>query len=349
MFVKRAAVVRGFTLVELLVVIAIIGTLVALLLPAVQGAREAGRRISCSNNLRQIGVATLSYESSHKNFPPGFLGNDDPADFGALSTTQGKNQWNGVFVYLLPYMEEQPLYDLATRSLNIGVYNYDKNYWDDDNALAAAQTKLSILLCPSIPHVPPDEQIIDRIYGEMQSSDFVLHPGGWPASKSLALTHYQAVAGIYGKVGPLYSRDGMNIDSMLVGIFSVRSTVAAKHITDGLSKMLAFGEAPGSIGSSIQATQSSGSSDFPYGIAWFGTATLPTALGLNSAQENGTPNKAAYYRTHWSHFGSLHSGDIVQFVNADASVHSISKTIDQPVFEALSTIRGGEIIDASAY
>ena len=340
--------VRGFTLVELLVVIAIISTLAALLLPAVQGAREAGRRSSCSNNLKQIGLAALNYESTHNTFPPGFLGSEDPNDFGALSGPSGKNQWNGVFVYLLPYLEEQPLYDLATRSLKIGVNSYGENFWDDQNALAAAKTKITSLLCPTMPNILPEGQTIDRMYGVMQFPDFSMQAAGQIADMGLAITHYRAVAGVYGRVGGQWARNGIAIDYALIGVYSVRSRTTAARISDGLSKTLMFGEAPGSIGGSILATQSStGGSEFPLGIAWFGAATLPTGLGLNSSQENGTPNPAASYRAHWSHFGSVHTGDIVQFVNADGSVHSLTKTMDQPTFEALSTIRGGEIVDAN--
>ena len=338
--------VRAFTLVELLVVIAIISTLAAPLLPAVQSAREAGRRSSCSNNLRQLGVAALNYETTHNSFPPGFLGSDDSNDFGALSESGGKNQWSGVFVYLLPYLEEQPLYDLATRTLTVGVNSHDDNYWDDLNALTAAKTKIATLLCPSMPNIPPDGQAIDRLYGVMQYPEFTMQAAGQDANAGLAITHYQAVAGVYGNVGGQWSRNGVSIDYGLIGVYSVRSRTTAARISDGLSKTLMFGEAPGSIGTSILATRSStGGSEFPLGIAWFGAATLPTGLGLNSSQENGTPNPAANYRAHWSHFGSVHTGDIVQFVNADGSVHALNKQMDQATFKALSTIRGGEIVD----
>jgi prepilin-type N-terminal cleavage/methylation domain-containing protein len=92
---------RGFTLVELLVVIAIIGILVGLLLPAVQAAREAARRMSCGNNIRQIGLAYLNYESAFKKFPPGHAG-PDPAGTGV-------NRWSGLLM-VLPQMEQQALY-----------------------------------------------------------------------------------------------------------------------------------------------------------------------------------------------------------------------------------------------
>jgi prepilin-type N-terminal cleavage/methylation domain-containing protein len=103
---------RGFTLVELLVVIAIIGILVGLLLPAVQAAREAARRMSCSNNIRQVGLAFLNYESAYKKFPPGWGG---PAPGGTGTDADpnvgrvGINRWSGTLM-VLPQMEQNSLY-----------------------------------------------------------------------------------------------------------------------------------------------------------------------------------------------------------------------------------------------
>jgi len=103
----RAVQRRGFTLVELLVVIAIIGILIALLLPAVQAAREAARRAHCSNNQRQLGVAAHQYHDSHKHLPPGI---------GYYPTAE-----NGVFgnyhLHLLPFLEQGALYDLSLGSV----------------------------------------------------------------------------------------------------------------------------------------------------------------------------------------------------------------------------------------
>ena len=102
---------RGFTLVELLVVIAIIGILIALLLPAVQAAREAARRAQCSNNLKQIGLALHNYHATYNVFTFGGV--------RARETTGGSGNepswWSGM-IGLLPYMEQQPLYDVWTAS-----------------------------------------------------------------------------------------------------------------------------------------------------------------------------------------------------------------------------------------
>src|SRR5258708_2555504 len=95
---------RGFTLIELLVVIAVIGVLVGLLLPAVQQAREAARRMSCRNNLKQIGLALHNYHGSHNVFPPGYVSN-----FDASGTDTGPG-W-GWAAMILPQMEQRPLFD----------------------------------------------------------------------------------------------------------------------------------------------------------------------------------------------------------------------------------------------
>jgi prepilin-type N-terminal cleavage/methylation domain-containing protein len=123
----------AFTLVELLVVIAIIGTLVGLLLPAVQSAREAARRMQCSNNLRQVTLATLNYESSYKRLPA-----------SRISATPNKlGPANGISVHarLLPFMEQSQIYSLI---------NFSVDYNHSDNAIAL-NSKVPTFVCPSDP------------------------------------------------------------------------------------------------------------------------------------------------------------------------------------------------------
>lgn len=126
---RRHAARRAFTLVELLVVIAIIGILIALLLPAVQAAREAARRMQCTNNLKQIGLALHNYESSHKVLPPGYITSNT-----ASTHTQ-----------ILPYFEQSAAYDLFDFTVNINTHA---------NNLAAREQKLTGLQCPSHPGSP---------------------------------------------------------------------------------------------------------------------------------------------------------------------------------------------------
>lgn len=199
---------RAFTLVELLVVIAIIGTLVALLLPAIQAAREAARRSSCTNNLRQLGVGLLSYHDALTVFPPGTL------DRKTSRNPQGKQlSWN---VLLLPFVEEKNLY---------GRFDLSKGYSASQNRLAAG-TRVSVYECPSTALLAADR--VGMTTGDINRN------GMWDAGDDLAFTDYGGNFGFSGLNKPYMS-----------GVLLYETPVPISKITDGTSHTIIVAEDTG--------------------------------------------------------------------------------------------------------
>jgi type II secretory pathway pseudopilin PulG len=144
--------------VELLVVIAIIGVLVALLLPAIQAAREAARRTQCANNLKQMSLALHNYAAAKGSFPPGVIGSRN--DFGRKDPAAGLQiSWN---VFVLPQLEHQEVYDL---------FHFDRAYDHADNLPATSQV-LSVFICPSTSRMRSDRVTRERTRAGRGATDY---------------------------------------------------------------------------------------------------------------------------------------------------------------------------------
>jgi prepilin-type N-terminal cleavage/methylation domain-containing protein len=200
----------GFTLVELLVVIAIIGILVALLLPAIQAAREASRRSSCSNNLKQIGVALHNYHDTHNTLPAGFI----------YRTPNGVADW-GWAVSILPFTENNALYE----DLNPGETRLTQYYFAGAPAASQAllQTRIKTYRCPSD---------VTRPLNNLQSFGGTNH-------FNLATANYVACA---GTTVPDADAGGARRLRDPGGLFYGNSWLGFKDILDGTSSTIAVGE-----------------------------------------------------------------------------------------------------------
>jgi prepilin-type N-terminal cleavage/methylation domain-containing protein/prepilin-type processing-associated H-X9-DG protein len=195
---------RAFTLIEVLVVIAIIGILIAMLLPAVQSAREAARRIQCSNNLKQLGLAMHNYHSALDCFPPGFMVR------GQLgSGTPGGWAWG---VFLMPYIEQSPLQD----KLSPTMYTLAEVI-NDPTLLPMLQTDLAVFRCPS------------SLIGPLRTHQGAPNP-------KVASADYTCCRGFYNFSGTTHLTKRNN------GVFYGESGTRIQDVTDGTSNTFALGE-----------------------------------------------------------------------------------------------------------
>ena len=311
----------AFTLVELLVVIAIIGMLIALLLPAVQAAREAARRSQCTNNLKQLALACHNFQDAYKHFPAGYIGplaqgNDGKGyDYQAASA----------IAIALPYMEGRNVQDRMDADFRAGSFpvslfdlaKQDQAFWNRGQGWAAAQTRISTVVCPSDSPYSAGKNVFVVTHAYTSGSTTTLLGGSFGNNDGdpLGRTNYAASAGYIGETGsPTYDP--------YKGMFSDRTRFDFADCRDGSSNVLFFGEVCSGT------TQAEG----PFSYAWGGAGIMCTAWWGDMSDP---------YDAQWYNFRSQHPG-IVNFALTDGSVRGIPKNTDADTMMRLGAKSDGQ-------
>ncbi len=309
----------AFTLIELLVVIAIIGVLVGMLLPAVQAAREASRRNSCGNNLKQLALAVHNFESTYKKLPLGYTDQNGPTPF---------HSW---VPFILPYIEE------ANR---LQSYDFKTEWWKPPNQ-SIVLNRLPVMQCPSAPFP-------DRLQDKPETA---------PPNKTGAVTDYFAVAGVHLDINnslpanEQYS-SAQDRHGVLSWYASDNMSNRNAHVTDGLSNTIMIGECAGredvwrrgkftpvAYTGTIRVRARGGAwatTDNPYEIGqlnpWHASfGLIPGKVAINNSNE-------------WGHcFYSFHIGG-AHFAMADGSIQFKSDSIPLRLLADSITRAGHEVV-----
>ncbi|MFO0935573.1 MAG: DUF1559 domain-containing protein [Gemmataceae bacterium] len=341
----------GFTLIELLVVIAIIAILIGLLLPAVQKVREAAARMSCSNNLKQIALAAMNYESAYGVLPPGSLQSPN-GNTGTYGTWHGPG--SGTLMHILPYMEQTNVYNLINTSAvtlpsggtgalmfnptgNAAPWAYCTAPFSSDGnqtgIVTGAETIVKTYTCPSDEaNTPHTNGMFDELYPGNNCSGW---SGTTPPPTAISMcgdyiytlsvrqpgaTNYVGCAGglgLYETGSPYY---------FYRGCYYPNSKTKLTAITDGTSNTLGFGETLGGNGKTKD-----------FNLAWAGAGSMPVAWGLQGPNTSG-----------WYTFSSRHTG-LVNFANCDGSVHGIRLNIDTYTLRVIAGIQDGLVPTTTDY
>ena len=349
---------RGFTLIELLVVIAIIAILVALLLPAVQQAREAARKSQCLNNLKQIGTALHNYHDAHKTFPPGqinslFLGTQNPNDRRETDPTEATIV-NGIglhgtswMVHILPFVDQAQVYDQWDFDVNVrnnGDGTIATTIGNLNVLLRPAQVEIPVFYCPSrrgdmnvakypnVLRIDPDSAFWNKggndyagCIGSGIGFDDTITTFPYRATWHLTPEQVQdQPLAPYGDLGPN--------PAWHAGVFYVNSHIQIRDISDGTSNVIIVGERDilnGRVGAgNIGANQIDRLLQSSDGWAWGGAATLfGTRYGVNKG-------------VHFDNAGSVHE-QMAHFLFVDGKARSLSENLDRTTYKNLGNIANG--------
>jgi prepilin-type N-terminal cleavage/methylation domain-containing protein/prepilin-type processing-associated H-X9-DG protein len=339
---------RGFTLIELLVVIAIIGILIALLLPAVQAARESARRIQCTNNLKQIGVALHTYHDAFGVFPPAYVGNPTiSGTVNGVSFPDGNGNGASGFAWgalLLPQLEQVPLYQQ---------FDFKRACWAAEN-LTPARAKLSVFLCPSATG-GEDGFVVARGEGDAWAPELSSTP--YNPEIVLAHSHYVTNAGIHQPWSRLeefndferpetVTAGGITSEAEIDGTFFRNSRIRAADIGDGLSNTIMIGEHSSILSDKTWVGV------VPYSVTC-PKAPFPSSCNSGGAMVAAHSGPDTHDRPqviihvpndpfgHTDEMYAEHPGG-ANTLFADGSVHFITETIDPFTFVAMSTRNTGD-------
>ena len=300
---------KAFTLVELLVVIAIIGILVALLLPAIQMAREAARRSSCSNNLKQIGLGLTMYHDTFGQLPAGWRARDPDGD--ADHDWLGQPGW-GWAAAILPYVEQD--------AVSEGSVHFELPITEHENE-QARETVIKLFRCAS--DIGTDTFILEADDHGHLHANVTQDPHDHEQDEYvLATANY---VGVFGTIDPHEVYEG---GARADGPFVHNQQFSFRDFLDGTSETFLVGERTSRLSYSTWVGSIHGGEHGPARVV--GVATFPPNSDYN--EEVAVHN-----------FSSLHPAG-TQFVAADGSVKLITESIDTRVYHALCTMAGGEVV-----
>ncbi len=333
---KRAA----FTLIELLVVIAIIGILIALLLPAVQRVREAANRTKCANNLKQIGIAMLNYESTHSCFPPSLV--HKPG-----TTFDSNNGSWSLHARILPYVEHGNAYAL----INL------EAAWDAQGNTGVPKTRIPIYVCPSelndrvrvdannAPYVYP------QTYGFNFGTWFVYNPANGVGGDGVFFPNS------YTRIGAITDGTSNTFCASEVKAFTsyVRNTADPGPIPPSTPESIAGLVSGGTYKLGPNLNDNTGHTEWPDGrVHHSGITTVfpPNTkvpltyqgvdydIDYNSRQEGNSATALTYAAITAR---SYHTSGVVNVLLMDGAVRPTTKAVTQSVWRALGTRGGGEV------